>query len=299
MAGWIELSMRALASIVAILPWARPLIAHEPRVPSEPSLARPETHQRTDVEPAAPPPANLVRALDGNPFGGDCVDVDHPFWPFGAKRCEYTIGARSFEVTTATPSADRVARWIVDASTLIPAVDALRDRDPSAWERCLGAAARYTMHQSGRSFPLDGDVFETFEGPVAYEFRGGVTFGTEDGPERTCGDCACRIDSLRRNEWCSYVADGLGPDGKAGASYAECMTSLGGDRGWNDAWASRCLQIHADAWEADRNDGYRALFHWIDVHLVGPKFADPRAAGASDVVAAVEQAFEYPHRAAR
>lgn len=301
MALWVDSpAFRWIASalLFAIFPGLRSLFTEAPPARGhheEPALVRPSTPAgEADAKDVAPPDS-LVAALRGDPYGGDCATVTHPYWPLDAQRCSYAIGARNYEVTTATPSAERVARWIVDASTMIPALDRLKSRDKEKWETSLDAIARYTMNQSGRSFPLDGIVYESFEGATAYEFRGGVTFGTEGGHSRTCGDCACRIESLHRNEWCEYVADGLSSEPRV--PYAECMSSLGGERGWNDAWASECLALHARAWTSDRNDGYRALLHYVNVHAIAPRFADPNAAEPGDVAKAVVEAFKYPHRA--
>jgi hypothetical protein len=316
MPGWLKSTLLALLAPLSVLPWTRALLGHagvEPfgatssRGPgafagtgaphTTPAIVRATAPlDSADAQASGPPPASIVSALAGDAFGPDCARIEHPYWPFEANRCTYAIGDRSFDVVVATPSAERVARWIADASTMIPAVDRLRTRAPDAWEASLRVAARYVMNQSGRTFPIDGIVFEDYEGPTAYEFKAGVTYGTEGGRERTCGDCACRVASLRRTEWCTYVADGLGPDGSNGETYRSCIASLGGERGWNDAWASRCLQIHADAWERDRNDGFRAIFHWVNVHQFGglsPEDAPPEA-----IVRAMAKAFTFPHRSA-
>jgi len=281
-----------VASLVAALVAA--LTPEGPRG-DEPRLIRPEVGSSLSVAPGEAPPPSLVAALDGSPYAGDCVSVQHPLWPFEAERCTYQVGLRSFEVTTATPSADRVARWIVDASPMIPALDGLRSRDRAAWETALGAIARYTMNQSGRAFPVDGVVYEDFEGAEAYDFRGGVTFGTEGGRQRACGDCACRIESLHRTEWCEYVAAGL--SGEPSVTYEACLASLGGERGWSDAWASECLALHARAWTSDRNDGTRALLRYVNAHQIGPRFPNADTAKPADVVDSIKSAFAYPHRA--
>lgn len=270
-----------------------------------PALARPEARTTPDRPRSSSPeaPQALVEALAGDPFGVSCPIVEDAYWPFEARRCTYGIADRTYVVTTATPPADRVASWIVDASAMIPALARLEKTEPDAWEKGLRAIARYTMNQSGRSFPLDGVVFEDFEGATEYEFRGGVTFGVTNEKTRSCGDCACRPNSLHRAEWCTYVADGLASsaltEGRAD-SYASCVSALGGERGWSDAWASTCLRIHADAWESPRSEGYRALLHFVQKNQIEPAL---RAIGGVDaapaeIVRAIEDAFSYPHRRA-
>src|SRR5260370_421688 len=70
---------------------------------------------------AAPPPldvpASLIKALGDKTYvEGTCTPTTYPGWPFDARRCTYGSG---LAVTIANPPPDRVARWIVDASTLI------------------------------------------------------------------------------------------------------------------------------------------------------------------------------------
>jgi hypothetical protein len=297
--AWLQTPLRALASVLLLFMWGGARVASEPIErphADDPKLVRPSVPPAPSAaidELPPPPPASLVKALEGDPYGENCVTGPHPFWPFDAATCSYTIADHTYSITTATPSAERVARWFVDASPLIPAMDGLRTRAPQAWEASLASIARYTMSQSGRAFPIDGVVFETFEGPTPYLFKGGVTYGTEGGKTRSCGDCACRIESLHRSEWCTFVADGLA---RETSTQSACMASLGGDFGWNDAWASKCLELHASAWESDRNDAVRALFHYVDVHQISVRFPDPDVAEPSLVVEAIRRAFEYPHR---
>jgi hypothetical protein len=260
-----------------------------------PALAKPEAPE-VSATPTTPPPDRLLQALVGDPYGPDCTTIADPYWPFDAKKCTYGVADRLYEVTVATPSPERVASWIVDASAMIPALAALESKDHDAWEKSLAIVARYTMRQSGRAFPLDGVVFEDFEGANEYEFRGGVTYGTMNTKTRSCSDCACRIDSLHRTEWCTYVADGLGPNVKQ--TYDECLSSFGGEFGWNDAWASQCLRLHALAWENPRSESYRALLHFVEVNQIEPATKGKDVA-PSEVVKLVDDAFEYPHRRAR
>jgi hypothetical protein len=295
---WLGLaSLGVSAPLVVLETMSRPQRL-EPRTTTErPGLAKPEA--RTGVAPPRVAPQGLVDALAGDPFGVDCPIVEDGYWPFQARRCTYGVADRVYVVTTATPPADRVAGWIVDASAMIPALARLETADPDAWEKGLRAIARYTMNQSGRSFPLDGVVFEDFEGATEYEFRGGVTFGVTNEKTRSCGDCACRPNSLHRSEWCTYVADGLAANDRA-ESHAACVSALGGERGWNDAWASLCVRLHADAWEGSRSESYRALLHFVQKNQIESALRAIGGADAApaDVVRAIEDAFSYPHRRA-
>lgn len=258
-----------------------------------PKLARPTA--RALEARSTPTPTSLVEVLRGDAYGADCPILEDAYWPFEARRCTYFVGDRSYAVTTATPSAERVGAWITDASAMIPALAKLETADHAAWEKALGAIGRYTIQQSSRAFPLDGVVYEDFEGGTEYEFRGGVTFGVTNEKTRSCGECACRVNSLHRTEWCTYVADGLAANEKA-IGYGECLASLGGERGWSDAWASTCLQLHADAWESGRSESYRALLHFVEKNQIAPVVGD--GASPDDVVRAIEGAFTYPHRRA-
>lgn len=292
---WLGLAYVGIGAPFALSDAMRGGLGDGPRTTTErPALTRPTA--RAATAPGTDAPATLVEVLAGDPFGVDCPIVEDAYWPFEARRCTYAIADRSYDVVTATPSAERVASWIADASAMIPALAALERSDPRAYERGLAIVARYTMKQSGRSFPLDGVVFEDFEGANEYEFRGGVTFGITNEKTRSCGDCACRPNSLHRTEWCAYVAEGLAKD-RAATPYTACVASLGGERGWNDAWASTCLQIHADAFESGRSDGYRALLYFVQKNQIETALAG-KSPTPDDVVAAVEDAFTYPHRRA-
>jgi hypothetical protein len=236
-------------------------------------------------------PTSLIDVLSAaTDFDGKCHPVSHAGWSHEAEECTYIEGGRSFTITTATPSAERAATWIVDASTLIPSVDGLRARDRGAWEDALAIIGKQTIAQSGRVFPLDGVIWENFEGLTGYVFHDGVTYGTFGGPLATCRACACRIDSLNRSQWCSYTAEVLG-----GETYAACMDHLGGDTGWNDAWAEQCVANHESAWNTNQNDSYRAVAYFIERHQMGPQFRDAATANPSDVVAALARAYAKPY----
>ena len=176
---------------------------------------------------------------------GSCEATTYPGWPYEAKRCSYTSGGVYAEVTTATPSPERVGRWIMDSTAQIPALAALRETDPGAYEEGLGIIGYAVLIQSGRIYPLDGDVVENLgSGYVPYNFRDGVT--------TTCGSgCYCRINSLHRTEWCAWQ-DHLGVLG-----YDACLGAVG-DSGFTDGWAAQCLGNHVAAWESDANEHFRA-----------------------------------------
>lgn len=240
-------------------------------------------------------PTSLLDVLaEGNDLAGHCHPVEVPRWHHEAEECSYEASGRKWTLSTATPSAERVARWIVDASSLIPSVDALRDRDHRAWEEALVVMGKHTIAQSGRVFPLDGVVWEDFEGATGYVFHDGVTYGTFGGPLATCRACACRIDSLSRPMWCAYQADVLGV-----GTRASCLEALGGESGWNDAWSERCLENHDEAWNSDRNESYRAIAYFIDRHQMRPLFPDPREADPSEVVTALGRAYLRPYAITR
>ncbi len=235
-------------------------------------------------------PTSLVDALSvATNDANTCRRTSIERWPHEAEECRYGAAGRTWTLTTATPPPERVARWIVDASSFLPAVAHLRERDHAAWEDALVVMARFTIAQSGRVFPLDGVVWEDFEGPTGYVFHDGVTFGTFGGPLATCRACACRIDSLTRPVWCSYAADVRG-----GTSRSECLATLGGDTGWDDAWADTCLRIHDEAWSRDANEGFRAIAYFVDEHQIAPAFPDPDAAEPAAVVSELARAYAHP-----
>ncbi len=191
-------------------------------------------------------PAGLVAALGAKPYvEQSCQSTSWPGWPYEAKTCSYSSGGLSATVTTANPSADRVACWVVDSASQIPALAALRQSDPTSWEAALVKIAKTTVvFQSSRIFPLEGGVIEDQgSGYVNYQFFKGVT--------KTCSTgCYCRVNSLHRTEWCTYVAS-------TGGNYDACIDQLG-TKGLTDAWGEQCLQNHVDAWTSNSNAHFRA-----------------------------------------
>src|SRR5262245_14176174 len=73
-------------------------------------------------------PPSLLAALgrDRTYVEESCSSATYPDWPYAAQRCTYH---GNLVVTIANPSQLQVARWILDASTLIPALHQLRERD--------------------------------------------------------------------------------------------------------------------------------------------------------------------------
>lgn len=227
---------------------------------------------------AAPPPldvpAALVEALGGKTYvEGTCTPTTFAGWPYEAQRCTYRDG---LVVVIANPPPERVARWIVDASRLIPALDGLRARDRASWEEGLVAIARHTLGQSSRIFPLSGEVWEN---GTAYRFDRGVT--------KTCGKgCYCRVNSTSRQQWCKYADAVLGQGDEQ-----TCLATMGQTTSkLTEAWLERCLGNHVAAWSSDVNEHYRAMA-WNANLAIAPEFPDPASASGPAVVAAVSSAY--------
>jgi len=229
-------------------------------------------------DPIGEAPASVVAMLDELPYvEGSCQPTTYPGWPHEAKRCSYSSGGVDAEVTTATPSPERVATWIVDASQEIPALWELRTTDPAAWEEGLGMIARAVMIQSGRIYPLEGDVVENLgDGYERYYFVNGVTY--------TCGSgCYCRINSLHRTEWCAWQAH-VGAD-----SYDGCIGQVGSS-GYTEAWGGQCLSNHVAAWQSARNEHFRARAYRYQQAMGSCPAAGDCSPG--DVLAALEAATQ-------
>ena len=233
----------------------------------------------TPPAPPAPPtgtldvPAALVSQLNVKPYVEEsctAVDATSLGWPYAAMRCSY---AGQYSVTVADPSADRVARWVVDSSKMIPALDSLYARDRAHWEQGLAVIANHTLMQSGRIFPLDGTVAED---GFPYQFHHGVTSTCSTG-------CYCRINSVSRPEWCHYAA------AVYGQSYSSCIAT-NGNGVLRTAWEDHCLANHKAAWNSDRNDDYRAQA-WSANQGISSEFPSPAAASGAAVVSALKDYF--------
>jgi uncharacterized protein YraI len=236
------------------------------------------------VCPAAPPPpgpstgvappASLVRAMSSKPYvEGSCTQTTFAGWPYEAQRCTYGNG---LQVTVANPTPERVARWIVDAAQMIPALDGLRTRDPANWEAGLKVIADNMMGQSSRIFPLSGIVRE---GTINYRFDRGVTAGCTSG-------CYCRINSTTRREWCRYRAQVL----QAG-NEQRCLDEFGQTTNrFAEAWGDHCLQNHVASWAADSNPHFRARAYGAQLSF-GSQFPNPATASGPAVVRALKGCF--------
>ncbi len=115
--------------------------------PSSADAARPAVDAATKPDASTlDVPASLVKALGGKSYVEDsCTTTTYPGWPHPAQKCTYRSG---LVVTIANPAPDRVARWIVDASALIPSLDALKTRDRASWEAGLAVIAGHTIGHS-------------------------------------------------------------------------------------------------------------------------------------------------------
>jgi hypothetical protein len=236
------------------------------------------THDAATAASLLPIPDSLLLALSARPYVEEHCTATHVVgWAHAAQRCTYGAG---LVVTVADPSAERVARWIVEAAQSIQVVAALRARDTASYEACLVRIARHTMTQSSRIFPLAGQISED----VVYEFRDGVAYGY-GSYTRTCRTCYCRIDSLSRAQWCAYEA------GTGHGSEASCLSRYGGETGWNDAWASECVANHSAAFEADANEHYRAQA-WLADRDLRARFPHPSTARGAEVLVALGE--HYP-----
>jgi hypothetical protein len=202
------------------------------------------------------------------------MPTTYPGWPHEAQRCTYRNG---LVVTIANPSPDRVARWIVDASRTIAALDALHERDRAHWEEGLLVIAAHTIGQSSRIFPLLGQVWEN---GTAYRFERGVTSTCTSG-------CYCRINSTSRPQWCAYAVEVLGVE----TDNASCLAKYGQPTmTLPEAWLAHCFANHVDAWSSDKNEHYRAQA-WAANRALAPRFPDPMVADGAAVVAALEQSY--------
>jgi len=233
-----------------VMPAGRDDVCAAPPSSSPPASSSPPPSSSSPPSAVGAVPASLIDALDATPYVEEsCTSTSAPGWPYAAKRCSYASGGIHTTVVTATPSPERVGKWIMDSVTLIPSVQALKTRAPSKYEAALRIIANAVMEQSSRIFPLSGGIIEDMgTGSINYPFDRGIAVGCHGG-------CYCRINSLHRTEWCRYQA------GVGAQSYDRCINDIG-DSGLTDAWGNRCLQNHVRAWTSDRNEHFRARA-WI------------------------------------
>lgn len=227
-------------------------------------------------EPDVPPPASLVTALSVKPYVEDvCEPTTYPGWPYEALSCTYRSG---LQVTVADPPPDRVARWIVTASSQIDALESLRTTDPAGWEEGLVVIAKHTLGQSSRIFPLEGQVYEN---GTAYKFERGVT--------KTCkSGCYCRINSTSRYQWCKYAGEVLGQDEQ------QCLVDSGQTTSTlTESWLAKCLANHVASWTSSRNENYVAQA-WnanVDVKTELAKVTEGGAPTKAQILAALKAAY--------
>ena len=143
----------------------------------------------------------------------------------------------------------------------------LNDRDPrlqalagvhqADYEDGLKAIGLAMLNQSSRIFPLTGGIIENMgSGYVNYAFEKGVTKACSTG-------CYCRINSLHRTEYCRYR------DAKKLETNAACLAHVGSS-GLTAAWGAECLQGHADAFNQDRNEHFRAKAYIANLTVAKP-----------------------------
>lgn len=223
-------------------------------------------------------PPSLIEVVDAVPYVEvSCKATTFSGWPYAAKKCTYSAGGLSATVTVANPSPERVAAWIVDSSSFIPALWKLKQSAPAQYEEGLGVIGTAMMLQSSRIFPLQGSVLENMgNGWVGYPFEKGVTQGCSSG-------CYCRINSLHRTEWCAYQ-ELLGAQ-----SAADCLDQVGSS-GATPSWENQCLQNHLQAWKSTRNEHFRAKA-WAANQVVTAHCPSSSACTPSQVLKAVKQAF--------
>lgn len=242
-------------------------------------LATEESEPELAVTAAAiTPPASLVRLLSSTPYvETSCVAATYPGWPYAAKRCTYTSGPLSTSVTVADPSATRAAAWVVNSAVEIPRLQALAGGHQTDYEDGLKAIGLAMLNQSSRIFPLTGGIIEDMgSGYVNYAFEKGVT--------KTCSTgCYCRINSLHRTEYCRYR------DAKKLETDAACLARLGSS-GLTAAWGAECLKGHADAFNQDRNEHFRAKAYIANL-TVASRCPAAASCTPAQVVAAVKAGY--------
>jgi hypothetical protein len=244
-------------------------------VPEPPAPAVVDAGPPEAAPPALDVPASLVKALGGKTYVEDsCQATTYPGWRYAAQKCTYQNG---LVVTIANPEPDRVARWIVEASSLIAALDALHTRDRASWEAGLAVIAAHTIGQSSRIFPLAGQIFEN---GTIYKFERGVTSTCSTG-------CYCRVNSTSRPQWCKYAADVL----KTEPVEADCLAKFGQSTSTlTDPWLAHCMENHVASWTSDRNEHFRAQA-WAANTMLATKIADPTTASGASVIAALKLAY--------
>ncbi len=222
-------------------------------------------------------PGSLVTKLDVAPYvEQNCKATTYKGWPYAAQKCTYSMAGLTTSVTTATPPPATVAAWIVDSAVFMPAVWALRYRDPDAYKKALKLIAEAVLLQSSRVFPLEGGIIEQMSG-----MSSAAVFGFYHGITQNCTTgCYCRINSLQKQGWCNYQQF-LGKQ-----TYNACMSNLGSS-GLTAAWAEQCLGNHIDAWKSSANQHFRAKAHQFQQGIKG-SCANAFACSPDQVLAALQ-----------
>ena len=226
---------------------------------------------------ALPVPASVVSQISAKPYvEQSCQPTTYPGWPYSAQKCTYSSGGLTATVTVADPSADRVARWIVDSGQFIPALAALRGAHQAEYEEGLRAIGLAMLYQSSRIYPLVGGIIEDQGGGyVDYSFQSGVTTTCSTG-------CYCRINSIHRTEWCQYrAATGV-------QSYSACLAVVG-TSGLTAGWGNECFQNHLRSWTLDSNEHFRAKAYLANQIIIGKCPAG--ACTPAQVVLALKSAY--------
>lgn len=228
--------------------------------------------------PLAAPPASLVTRLSSPPYVEvGCVSATFPGWPYAAKRCTYSSGGITTSITVADPTAQQVAKWVVDASALIVRLRALQAAHATEWEQGLGAIAQHMLLQSSRIFALEGGIIENMgTGYVNYPFLNGVTQGCSSG-------CYCRINSLHRTTYCAWRG------AKTNETEAACLARVG-TSGLTTGWGKQCLQNHIDSWTRESNEHFRAMA-WKANDAVLASCPATTSCTPAQVVTAVKSAY--------
>jgi hypothetical protein len=169
-------------------------------------------------------PPSLIAALgrDRTYVEESCSSTTYSGWPYPAQRCTYR---GNLVVTIANPSQLQVARWILDASSLIPALDQLRDRDRPNLGEGARESSRGRPSCSRRASFRSTDRFGRTA--IAYLFERGVT--------KTCSTgCYCRVNSMSRQNWCAYAAKVLGMEDEAACleKYGQTTSNASPNRGF-------------------------------------------------------------------
>lgn len=219
--------------------------------------------------PVSAVPPKVLEMLAPKPY----VEVDCK--PEGdGKRCSYSTLGLSAEVLVVDPTAEQVARWIVDAAAFAEPLEALRESDRKAWEKGVLAFARHVRMQSSRIFPMKGDIVEDMGGGAkAYAFDRGVVTPCEKGR------CRCRINSLTARAFCRF-------EEAMGGAFEACVSRYDGPSG-DEPWRARCAENHTRAMQSLHNDHFRAKAFVVGRAV--KEACDKRRCSPDEVVRAIEK----------